>query len=244
MQQENEGENIYRQLFEQLPFAVEVVSRDGTAVMVNQALLDMAGIPSAEMIVGQYNILKDPSVDEGGFKEYLLKAFEGELVRFTDIKVPVKQIENVYGIKNKEIISIHQDIVIFPVLNNAGEVAQVVVFFLDQRNYNVTSNILESIKFIKANYQNEYCLEEVARAANLSPYHFIRVFKSQTGKTPYEFLQELKIQKAKEMLLDDTKKITEICSILGFSSPSHFAAVFSKAVGQSPTAYRKAHSEE
>jgi len=108
----------------------------------------------------------------------------------------------------------------------------------------VAKNINESIKYLEENYQKEYCLEDLAQAANLSPYHFIRVFKSQTGKTPYEFLMDLKLQKAKEMLLDSTKTITEICSELGFSSPSHFAAVFSKNVGETPKAYRKKYSVE
>lgn len=239
-----ESEAFYRQIIEQMPFAVEVCSPDGTAVMVNKTLLEQSGIPSADLVVGKYNILNDPSVEEGGFKEHLLRAFRGELVHFTDIKVPIRQLEDVYGVKDDEIISVYQDIVIFPVFNQAGEVAQVVVFFKDQRSYNVTKNINESIKFLKEHYQKEYCLEEVAKAANLSPYHFIRVFKSQTGKTPHDFLQEVKLQKAKEMLMDSTKTITDICSELAFSSPSHFAAVFNKAVGQSPTAFRKKHCRE
>jgi len=239
-----ESEAFYRQIVEQLPFAVEVCAPDGTAVMVNQALLDQSGIPSADLIVGKYNVLKDASVEEGGLKEHLLKAFKGEIVHFSDIRVPVRQLEDAYGVKNDEVISVYQDIVAFPILNQAGAVAHVVVYFKDQRNYNVTRNINESIKFLKENYQNEYCLEDVARVANLSPYHFIRVFKSQTGKTPYDFLMEIKLEKAKEMLMDSAKTVTEICSILGFSNPSHFAAVFHKATGQSPTAYRKDHSVE
>lgn len=102
-------------------------------------------------------------------------------------------------------------------------------------------NINESIKYLEENYQKEYCLEDVAQAANLSPYHFIRVFKSQTGKTPYELLMNIKMKKAKEMLMDSSKTITEISSLLVFSSSSHFARVFSRIVGLSPTAYRKKH---
>ncbi|MGI6449194.1 MAG: helix-turn-helix domain-containing protein [Desulfitobacteriia bacterium] len=238
------SEAFFRRIVELLPLPMEVVSPDGTALMVNQALLDMSGIPSAELIVGKYNILQDPSVEEGGFKDNLLRAFKGETVHFTDIKVPIRQLEDVYGVKNDEVISVFQDIVIFPLLNDKGETEEVVVLFKEQRSYNVTKNINQSIKYLKENYQHEYCLEDVAKAANLSPYHFIRVFKSQTGKTPYEFLLDLKLQKAKEMLIDSTKTITEICSELGFSSPSYFAAVFNKNIGESPKVYRQNHSED
>jgi len=51
----------------------------------------------------------------------------------------------------------------------------------------------------------------------------------------------IKIKKAKEMLMDNAKTITEISSFLGFSSPSHFARVFKSITGLSPTAYRKKH---
>lgn len=103
----------------------------------------------------------------------------------------------------------------------------------------MAKNINESIKYLEENYQKEYCLEDLAQAASLSSYHFIRVFKSQTGKAPYEFFMNIKMKKAKEMLMDSSKTITEISSLLGFSSSSHFARVFSRIVGLSPTAYRK-----
>jgi len=237
-------EAFFRRIIEQFPWPIEVISSDGTALMVNRALLNMSGIPSADLIVGKYNIFHDPAVEESGLKDSLLKAFKGETVHFSDIKVPLKQLEDVYGVKNDEVISVFQDIVVFPLFDEKREVAQVVVLFKEQRTYNVTKNINQSIKYLKENYQKDFCLEDVAKAANLSPYHFIRVFKSQTGKTPYEFLMDLKLQKAKEMLLDSTKTITEICSELGFSSPSHFAAVFSKNVGETPKAYRKKYSVE
>lgn len=236
-----ESATLFRRIIEQMPFPIEVLSSDGTAVMVNKALLELSGIPSADLIVGKYNILKDPAVEESGWKEYLIRAFQGETVSFSDIKVPIKQLEDTYGVKNDEIISVFQDIVAFPVFNQKGAAEQVILFFKDQRKYNVTHNINQSIKYIKENYQNEYCLDDVAKEANLSPYHFIRVFKSQTGRTPYEFLLDLKIQKAKELLDDTTRTITEICVELGFSSPSHFTKVFTNAVGLSPTAYRKKH---
>ncbi|TAH55414.1 MAG: helix-turn-helix domain-containing protein [Methanosarcina mazei] len=236
-----ESEAFFRQIVEQLPFPMEIFLPDGTAVMVNKALLDASGIPSAELIVGKYNILKDPSIEERGIKDYVVRAFRGEAVHFTDIKVPLKQIKDVYGIKDDGIISVYQDIVIFPVTSLEGKVTHVVVFFKGERKYNVTENINQSINFLKENYQNEYCMEDAARAANLSPYHFIRVFKSQTGKTPYEFLLDIKMQKAKEMLNNNTQRITDISLTLGFSSPSHFARVFCKAAGMSPTAYRKNH---
>jgi len=143
-----ESEAFFRQIVEQMPFPIEVFSPDGTAVMVNKALLNASGIPSADLIVDKYNILNDPSI-EGELKSNVMKAFKGETVHFTDIKVPIEQLEKIYGVKSNDVISIYQDIIIFPVFDGAGKVAQVIVFIKDQYNYNVTKNINKSIKYLE-----------------------------------------------------------------------------------------------
>jgi len=85
-----ESEAFFSKIVEQMPFPIEVFSPDGTAVMVNKALLNASGIPSADLIVGKYNILNDPSI-EGELKSNVMKAFKGETVHFADIKVPIVQ---------------------------------------------------------------------------------------------------------------------------------------------------------
>ena len=100
-------------------------------------------------------------------------------------------------------------------------------------------SVTKAIDFLQGNYQNDFCAEEVARVANMSLYHFIRVFKSQTGKTPYQYLMEIKIEKAKELLSEHTHTISEICYLCGFSNHSHFTATFKKKVGLAPSEYRQ-----
>ncbi|MFZ5642647.1 MAG: helix-turn-helix domain-containing protein [Bacillota bacterium] len=75
--------------------------------------------------------------------------------------------------------------------------------------------------------------------ANLSSYYFIRVFKAQMGKTPYEYLLDIKMEKAREMLKQRNHTITEICYECGFNSISHFTTAFKRKVGVTPTYYRK-----
>jgi AraC-like DNA-binding protein len=104
--------------------------------------------------------------------------------------------------------------------------------------YGEKENINRSIEFIMANFNRNFSLNEVSAVANLSPYHFIRVFKAQTGKTPYEYLMELKIEKARELLQAGKMTVTEVCYQCGFSNRSHFTAVFKGRVGLTPTSYR------
>jgi len=105
-------------------------------------------------------------------------------------------------------------------------------------NYSKKDNINKVIDFLKSAYNHDFSLQELSSIANLSPYHFIRIFKAETGKTPYNYLMDIKIERCKELLKSNQYSITEIATSCGFSSPSHFASVFKKRVGVTPTAYK------
>lgn len=101
-------------------------------------------------------------------------------------------------------------------------------------------NLIKLIKdFFMENYCNDFCLEDLAKMANYSPYYFIKIFKDNTGKTPFEYFIDIKIEKAKEMLTKSNNTITEICFTCGFKNRTHFSKVFKKKVGVSPLQYRK-----
>jgi transcriptional regulator GlxA family with amidase domain len=134
----------------------------------------------------------------------------------------------------------------FIIENISNEIAITLIrlFSCNSRNpYHESSNderknIHEVMTFLNANYNSNYSTSEIAKIANLSPFHFIRVFKSQTGKTPYEYLLNLRIGKAQKMLGDKRHSITEICFLCGFSNLSHFATAFKKHTGMTPSQYR------
>jgi len=100
-------------------------------------------------------------------------------------------------------------------------------------------NIDQAIEYLRDQYSEDVSLEEAAKIAHLTPYHFIKAFKAYTGKTPYEYLLQVKIHKAKELLNSNNLTITEICYMCGFNSLSNFTNYFKKKVGVSPSEYRK-----
>lgn len=99
--------------------------------------------------------------------------------------------------------------------------------------------ILKSLQYMKENYDHEISLDALADIAQLSKYHFLRVFKANIGKTPNEYLIDLKIEKAKELLGQRKDTITDICYLCGFNNMSHFACVFKRKVGTTPSEFRK-----
>jgi AraC family transcriptional regulator len=92
--------------------------------------------------------------------------------------------------------------------------------------------------FMIANVDKRADLNAIASAACLSPFHFHRLFKSGFGKTPHEFLCEIRLAKAKLLLKSTGLTMTEIAWRIGFESQAAFTKFFSKCAGIPPTAFR------
>lgn len=99
---------------------------------------------------------------------------------------------------------------------------------------------IENVKiYIRDHIQESLKIEALARVALMSPYHFMRVFKKETGMSPHEYVINYRIRLAKMLLLETTLSVNDICYESGFSSESVFCAAFKKNVGITPTSYRK-----
>lgn len=82
-------------------------------------------------------------------------------------------------------------------------------------------------------------LEELARVAGLSRFHFARAFKRTVGLPPHEYFTRRRIERAQELLGLTDLPLAEIALRVGFSSQSHFTSVFARIAGASPAAYRR-----
>ena len=93
--------------------------------------------------------------------------------------------------------------------------------------------------YIADNYHVPFSLSCAAKHSNMSPYHFLRIFKSVYGETPNEFLIRLRVEKAKKMLITENLSISEVCERVGYISLGSFSSFFLKQVGMAPTLYRR-----
>lgn len=82
-------------------------------------------------------------------------------------------------------------------------------------------------------------LEEVSRALHVSTFYFCKMFKKATGLTFTDYLSRVRVERAKALLLDPHRRISEVAYEVGFGSLTHFNRVFRRLVGQSPTDYRE-----
>jgi AraC family transcriptional regulator len=95
------------------------------------------------------------------------------------------------------------------------------------------------IEHLHSHLDDKITIDLMASVAHLSPSHFARVFKKETGKAPMEYVQNLRLERAKKLLLAGDKTMTEIALDCGFGSPSYLAACFQKEYKMSPKEYRK-----
>ena len=82
-------------------------------------------------------------------------------------------------------------------------------------------------------------VEEIARRVAVSPFHFIRRFDQVFGSTPNRYRARLRIERAKELLATGELSVTETCFAVGFESLGSFSASFKRAVGATPSQYRR-----
>ncbi len=103
----------------------------------------------------------------------------------------------------------------------------------------VREDINKAVEYIHNHLSENLKLEQLMQIANLSKYHFIRLFKIQTGTSPYQYIQICRINRAKKLLHDKNKSISDIAMECGFTDPAGFARTFKEFTGVSPTKYRK-----
>jgi AraC-like DNA-binding protein len=81
-------------------------------------------------------------------------------------------------------------------------------------------------------------LEQIARQASFSRYHFLRLFRSTFDQTPHQYLTQRRIERAKSLLAAGELSITEVCFAVGFQSLGSFSALFHRCAGYPPTEFR------
>lgn len=96
-----------------------------------------------------------------------------------------------------------------------------------------------AVLFMRAGMTNPLALDELARAALMSPYHFNRVFRFITGIPPGQFLTALRMAEAKRLLLTTSQRVTDVCFAVGFESLGTFTTRFGQLVGVAPQELRR-----
>lgn len=103
--------------------------------------------------------------------------------------------------------------------------------------------IRKAIEYIRRNYMKKLTLEDVACAVYLSPSYFSKIFKEEVNQNFSNYLNSVRIEKSKKLLLSGTVRTIDIPGMVGFEDQSYFSKVFKKLTGVTPGKYREARGQ-
>lgn len=125
----------------------------------------------------------------------------------------------------------------------AGWLARVIVRFsdlvFDLRDVKHADAIYQTIQYINKNYAEKVTLDEVASAVYLSPAYFSKIFKEEMKCNFNNYLNQVRINKSKNLLVNSKFSLVEIAGMVGYEDQSYFTKVFKKMTGLSPGKYRE-----
>jgi AraC family transcriptional regulator, arabinose operon regulatory protein len=103
----------------------------------------------------------------------------------------------------------------------------------------VDSRVRRAVDLLKAHPDRRFTIPELARAVNLSHWHFTHLFLRETNISPTQFSRQMKFDTARNLLETSFLSVKEIMAAVGINDKSHFTKDFKKIYGLSPSEYRR-----
>ena len=119
-----------------------------------------------------------------------------------------------------------------------GKMVNVCRAIRDQKEDQSNSAVKKAMLYIQENYSRDISLDDVSSQVNISPYYFSKIFKEETGENFIEYLTRVRIDKAKELLVDANVSVKEAGIQSGYSDPNYFSRIFKKQMDMTPSEYK------
>jgi AraC family transcriptional regulator len=100
------------------------------------------------------------------------------------------------------------------------------------------SRLKRVLEYVETNSDRDLQLDDLAQVAEMSRFHFAKLFRSSMGTTPYQYLLDQRLQRAKALLRIGSRSVAEVAAETGFLNASHFSRVFRKHIGVTPSTWK------
>jgi AraC-like DNA-binding protein len=100
------------------------------------------------------------------------------------------------------------------------------------------AQVERALRFIEANLQTDFALDDVCQVAGLSSAHINRCFQSEVGTSVWQYVKARRLERARDLLSDTSLSVAQVAISCGFASASHFTTSFRARYGASPLAWR------
>ena len=183
---------------------------------------------------------------------YCFFAFDGKMA---------KELVERTGFANRYVLTVNNDEICTLILDTANQVLsgqivnadlfaaertlQMIRFFADikgesrREDRNMNNYVALALNYIQYNYFNDINVASIADMLAINRSYFFRIFKAETGLSPVQYLNNFRIMKAKQLLIESTMPVSEIALATGFTTPSAFYRMFNLKFGMSPSQYRR-----
>ena len=104
-----------------------------------------------------------------------------------------------------------------------------------------TQQVGDAIQLFHTHFREPFCLQEYAEQCHISACWFARIFRREMGISPVQYLTDVRLNKAKELLASSSCTVGEIAEWVGYPNQLYFSRIFRKRVGVPPTEYRRMH---
>jgi len=180
---------------------------------------------------------------------YIKSFYCGIINHINNIRLSIAQASNDKKVESINVVSLHN------MINETKSLSELNGLLMDVsmsiaskiNSYNTKSIKLvlrNAIDFIHENYNKQITLNDVAEHVYVSTSYLSRMFKKELGKNFVDYLNGLRIEKAKELLMDPRYKTYEVAEIVGIPDAHYFSRLFKKYEGLSPTEYRDSSASE
>ena len=223
------------------PLPVEVFAPDGTSLFLNRMGLAMNNISDPDLVVGKYNLLKDPVCnDQMGMRASIQKAFSGEAVVCPDVVVPIQDLVDRGVISEKPFEKSFADFYLYPI-KYSGKLVFVIFFYVVKKMYYGRPYVVKAREYIDTNWLEKFDPRAVAKHVNMSVNQLYSIFKKHTGMTPGDYYRSCKVEHIKKALADKNVSVKEAFMACGEDSQGWIKKVFKDVTGFTPLEWRKTH---
>ena len=176
------------------------------------------------------------------FEQFQLAAMMPEDIRYSSFLLFMEIQRELIDLEDEEYLQgiekIHQ-------AKTVQELHQLLLSFVQkhQRQKKYSGNVEKVIEILHQHYQEPLTLKEVSESLHLNVMYLGQLFKKETKKSFSAYLNHLRMEKAKQLLLHSNQNVNEIASEIGYNNTTYFSKLFKKIVGRSPKEYREKRGE-
>jgi len=227
---------LYQQL-ESFPYMIVIFAPCGTAVYINRAGYKEIDFADHSLILGRYNMLNDTvAMDVLGYRDIVRRAFLGECMITHDVRLPTDRYSKDEG---PFIKVVYQTVSTFPIWDEDQQLAYIGMVFVTTRTYEGRTEIVKVLEYLDSNWTEKFNMEKLANIANLSVYHFARMFKQYKGMTPLDYYRQVKINRLCEELRNPNLSVTQAFAACGVDIKSRYMQYFKENIGLTPAEYKR-----